>query len=97
MATTRKTDSGPKVGAPRPAPAAKKESVNQTYFRLFQESSKSKLTDAQIALKMRQAHPDKKKYSEGDVATARGAYNNGKLLSGIKAPAVKAVKVEAAK
>lgn len=65
-------------------PSAGKETVTQTFIRIFQENVTKKLSDAQLAQAMRTAHPDKKKYEVTDIKSVRGMYNRG-ALSGQKA------------
>lgn len=58
----------------------KKGSVTRTWLELMSKQPAAKLSDAQIAAEMRKRHPDKKKYSEADVASVRSLYNRGKLV-----------------
>ena len=96
MATTTVKKTTTPVNRIAPAPVAKKETVTQTYFRLFESNKTAQLTDAQLALKMCQAHPDKKKYTVEDIASIRGMYNRGKLAIQKGKPAMEAfVKVAA--
>lgn len=92
MATTRKTASGPKATAPRP-PAVTKQTVTQSYIHFFQTNGTAKLTDVALAAAMCKAHPDKKKYTPGDIAAVRGMYNRGKLSGQKGKPAVRCVEV----
>lgn len=73
-----------------------KETVTQTYTRIFQENAKKKLNDIQLAAEMVKAHPDKKKYSVADIKSVRSMYNRG-VLSGQKGAPASASFVVAAK
>lgn len=74
-----------------------KETVTQSYIRLFQENTSKKLTDKALAAEMIKAHPDKKKYTEADIHSIRSMFNWGKLSGQKAAPAVKSVEVEGKK
>lgn len=74
-----------------------KETVTQTYIRLFQENGVKKLKDENLATEMCKAHPDKKKYTPEDIAAVRGMYNRGKLSGQNKPPLHMCEKVEAKK
>lgn len=81
-------------GPARPAPAAK-ETVTQSYIRLFQTNTTAKLTDVTLAAAMIKAHPDKKKYTADDIRGIRGMYNRGKLSGQKGKPAIQCVEVKA--
>lgn len=107
MATTvKKTPVVNRVASTSKNPAAKvsspatktnsKETVTQTYTRIFQENATKKLSDVDLAKAMCTAHPDKKKYSIADIKSVRGMYNRG-ALSGQKGAPVTPSFVVAAK
>ena len=91
------------VGKPVPVTArpavvkANKETVTQTYIRLFSENATAKLSDAQLASEMCKAHPDKKKYGVEDIKSIRSMYNRGALSGQKSAPAKPAFVKEASK
>lgn len=58
----------------------KKGSVTRTWIELMSKQPSTKLSDAALAAEMRKRHPDKKKYSEADVASVRSLFNRGKLV-----------------
>lgn len=71
-------------------PAAKKApkgpKVYESYIELFKKNARAKLTDKELAKEMCKRHPDKKTYTEKDIATCRKLYNAGKLTSMEAAP-----------
>ena len=72
-----------------------KETVAQTYIRLFEANETKKLNDVELAAELCKAHPDKKKYTPADVNAVRSLFNNGKV-SGMKGkPKVRSVRIEA--
>ena len=82
MATTKKaaikTNNKAVVKVPAPRPIVKgKETVAQSYVRLFQENFTKKLTDIQLAGEMIKLHPDKKKYTVEDIDQVRKMFNRG--------------------
>lgn len=79
--TKKKIVARPSAGAftSKTAASTTQETVTQSYTRLFAENKTAKLSDAQIALKLRQLHPGKKSYTVDDVSSVRSLYNRGKL------------------
>lgn len=78
---------------PQAQKKASSEKVYETWIRIFDENTKKKLNDEQLANAMQTAHPGKKAYTAADVAKHRSLYNNGKIKSQTKAPKVKVEQV----
>lgn len=95
MATTKaaiKTNNKAVVKAPALRLIVKgKETVAQSYVRLFQENFTKKLTDVQLAGEMIKLHPDKKKYTVEDIDQVRKMFNRG--IRGFAKPKVALMEV----
>lgn len=75
----------------------KKGSVTRSWIQLMEAQPKAKLSDARIAGEMQKLHPDKKKYTEKDVASVRSLFNRGKLVGQAKKPATPLTEIVGAK
>lgn len=72
-----------------------KETVTQSYIRLFSENITKKLTDEVLAAEMCHLHQGNKKYTAADINIIRNMYNRGKLSGQSKPPLHMCTKVEA--
>ena len=66
-----------------------KETVTQSYLRLFELNFTKKWTDDQLCAEMQKLHPDKKKYTPKDIGLIRGLFNRGGLAGQKSTPKVK--------
>lgn len=72
----------------RPKPKSKTSTlrVHEGWCQILSENHKLKLSDKALAVKMCKLFPDKKAYTEADVAAHRSMWNNGRIKGQVSKP-----------